>query len=75
MIPGTTAGKPDLKAPLPMKMTRIVAAWVGFQKNSALIRTLFLMSLFLTTGMMTVGCAGVGPDYVRPLKNAEEKTG
>jgi uncharacterized membrane protein YccC len=75
MIPGTTAGKSDLNEPLPMKMTRIIAAWVGFQKSSALIRTLFLMSLFLTTGVMTAGCAVVGPDYVRPLKNAAENTG
>ncbi len=75
MIPGTTAGKPDLNESLLMKMTRIIAVWVGFQKSSALIRALFLMSLFLTTGMMIVGYAVVGPDYVRPLKNAAENTG
>ena len=73
MIPGTTAGKSDLNEPSPMKMTRIIAAWVGFQKSSALIRALFLMSLFLTTGMMTVGDVVVGPDYVPPLMSAQKK--
>lgn len=73
MIPGTTAGKPELNDPSPMKMTRIIAVWVGFQKSSAFIRTLFLMSLFLATGMTIAGCAVVGPELRAAIKERSSK--